>query len=287
MSCGVNRLLVWNRQLLARLSLTSAVPLIPFPVPACLPACPLPGQPALPALCTTSKPGTVRRAAMVKPFPASRRSSQHWDGLCTRATSKTPAETPRLCVNHTAAQPHHAHNHEGWTAAQDWFPVCSIAAWRGCLGQWACPREETVKPNAKARSLSVCGWAVQGHWFTTLAGPLRGWRVTQSTCTIGQPGLCTFTQCPSLSSPQPWDQPTAKNYTLHYQRPGNWPSNVNTQNNLPNTLTAYCHSLYCYEHQADTVRQNTSSLCAANVLLIHSMIERVIHETQYNCEDEK
>lgn len=96
------------------------------------------------------------------------------DGLCTQATSKTPAKTPRLCVNHTAVQSHHTHNHKDLTAVEDWFSVCSIAAWRGCLSQWAKQREETVKLYTKACSLSVCGWAVQGHWFTTLAGPFEG-----------------------------------------------------------------------------------------------------------------
>lgn len=91
MSCGVNCLLVWNRQLLARLSLTGAVPLIPFTAPACLPAClplclPLPCQPALPALFTTSKPGTVRQAVMLKSIPAARCSSQHCEMASARRT---------------------------------------------------------------------------------------------------------------------------------------------------------------------------------------------------------
>lgn len=88
MSCGANCLLVWNRQLLARLSLTRAVPLIPFTVPACLPAWSLLCQPALPALFTTSKPGTVRRAAMLKPIPAACCSSQH----CEMASARRPLQ---------------------------------------------------------------------------------------------------------------------------------------------------------------------------------------------------
>lgn len=57
-------------------------------LPASLPACPLPCQPALPALFTTSKPGTVRRAAMLKPIPAACRSSQH----CEMASARRPLQ---------------------------------------------------------------------------------------------------------------------------------------------------------------------------------------------------
>lgn len=55
-------------------------------LPACLPACPLPCQPALPALFTTSKPGTVRWAAVLKPIPAACCSSQH----CEMASARRP-----------------------------------------------------------------------------------------------------------------------------------------------------------------------------------------------------
>lgn len=157
-------------------------PRLPAFLPPCLPAS-LPASPACSVYDIKARHSQTGSHAKAHPRSLPLLTAL-WDGLCTRATSKTPAETPRLCVNHTAAQSHHTHNHKGRTAAQDGVPVCSIAAWRGCLGQWAWQRDETVKPNAKACSLSVCGWAVQGHWFTTLAGPLRGWRVTQSTCTI-------------------------------------------------------------------------------------------------------
>ena len=239
MSCSVNCPLVWNRQLLACLSLTSTVPLIPFTVAACLlvslSACLPPCQPALPARFTTSKPGTVRWGDMLKPIPAACCSSQH----CEMASACRPLQS-HLLRRQDYAWITSRHNHTVCITVRAGQPLnagflcTALQPGVGVLDNGHGHKEKTVKPNVKACSLSVCGWAVQGHWFTTLSGPLRGWRATQSTCTIGRRGLCMIAQCPSPSSPQTWDQPTLLETTPHYQRPGNWQTHVNIENNLPN-----------------------------------------------------
>lgn len=108
---------MWIKQLLAHLSLTTAVPLIPFTVPACLPLYQSPSLPASPARSVynikarhsnTSGHATAHPSSTAAPCRAEKCP------LCMQATSKTPAEMPRLCWILTTAQSRPRHCHESW-----------------------------------------------------------------------------------------------------------------------------------------------------------------------------
>lgn len=119
------------------------------------------------------------------------------DGLCARATSKTPAETPRLRANPTAAQSLRADNRRDRTKD-------STSRTRRCRLAWVSLTMATARRRQGwMLKLALCLSVVEQfkdtdspHWRALWGG----WRVTHSACTMGQWGHCMFTQCPSPQS---------------------------------------------------------------------------------------